>query len=690
MLGARSALAKKDSFKPRLEKLSQWTEIAVTGGETPVAFDIDYAGELVMTAGQSVDAVNYRSIRGIDATWSETAVTVTGQIIDIHYAAADDTWLIAGGSLGASAFIQTSTNGGANWTARTVPTSTDWIAQIWSNPAGEYVAVGRGGELWTSTDAGVTWTERTIPGTPGALNGVRCFANGVWCAVGANDGTDAYCITASDPTGTWTERSNGLTQLGGLTIINDVLYTNISWGASGLFWVESRDGITWTQITDADVPLPGDVITAAIPYGRHRGGMLYHGGTPNPIQEGQPVGHLPGGFRQGAVGSQDNCGFATTEQFGLDSIGIFGVQNLSYAVGSLVSAAGLKLRKHTPAAAPGFTPSWTDVGIFAMDPAKTNANDDRTIYDVVWADEIRSFIAVGYWFPNGGSSRAYIIVSQDGKLWHEATGYTANTGHTIRAIAWDGTTLVAVGDDGTNGQVRTSTDGENWTTRSPSSFEKMYGIATDGTTWVTAGLNGKFAYSTNPVGGGGTWTEGDLPSATWCYQVLYDGTRFITGGDYVSEPKVYYSTTGTGSWTSVTGLTEMTDDWQHVAVGPNGQGQTVTFFAGNGGQGMSTRDVTNAADYVTRDIDAGTALINVVVYDGKRFMCASGAGNELWYEEDPEQDTWNSIDMTVPITPTTFTIQAMAYSPRLGRWTLLYADVSGASLSYGCAWSDNF
>jgi hypothetical protein len=162
-------------------------------------------------------------------------------------------YVVGGGNISPSGagFIMTSPDG-ITWTVRTVPNSrrVESVAYgLDSAGAPIWVAVGlddaTDAGLWTSPD-GITWTERANPKAFDLIGVI--YGGGRWVAVGGADGTDAYIITATDPTGTWTERANPK-NFG----LNSVAFANEIYVAAGnnsgtkpyIIW--SLDGTTWNE-----------------------------------------------------------------------------------------------------------------------------------------------------------------------------------------------------------------------------------------------------------------------------------------------------------------------------------------------------------------------------------------------------------------------------------------------------------
>lgn len=146
--------------------------------------------------------------------------------------------------VGGSGFLATSDSATASsWTTRTSSFSTTSINKVAANGFDYWVAVGDAGKLATSPD-GITWTQRTSSFSTSGIYGVA-FGNSVWVAVGDS----GKLATASDPTGTWTQRTTGFS---GSVGIRSVFFGNGLWVAindSGEIRTATDPTSTWTLRT---------------------------------------------------------------------------------------------------------------------------------------------------------------------------------------------------------------------------------------------------------------------------------------------------------------------------------------------------------------------------------------------------------------------------------------------------------
>lgn len=113
----------------------------------------------------------------------------------------------------ATTSAMTSDDGGATWTARTLPSSRSWMSVTWAAGLSLFVAVaqdGTTGGLCATSPDGITWTSRTMPS--------GAWASVAWSstlsrlvAVGLSAGPN-YACTSTDGI-TWT--TSGVTQING-------------------------------------------------------------------------------------------------------------------------------------------------------------------------------------------------------------------------------------------------------------------------------------------------------------------------------------------------------------------------------------------------------------------------------------------------------------------------------------------
>jgi hypothetical protein len=201
------------------------------------------------------------------------------------------------------------------------------------------------------------------------------------------------------------------------------------------------------------------------------------------------------------------------------------------------------------------------------------------------------FIAVGYWLPkenNGNNGWGVAATSTDGTTWivKDKILTVNDDSAQIYAIAWTGTTFVAVGRWG---RSAVSPDGNVWTTQQVDGFDSwgsdwqdVYAVAADGTGKVVAGgANGKLSYSSDY---GVTWTW----AANYFFgedraikTILLTGNTFIAAGEGGNMKVISANLipgTGGDDWQGVNSKFETTHIWslaagggRIIAVGDNGK-----------------------------------------------------------------------------------------------------------------------
>lgn len=178
-----------------------------------------------------------------------------------------------------------------------------------------------------------------------------------------------------------------------------------------------------------------------------------------------------------------------------------------------------------------------------------NATTWSTVDTTLGVQEIRD---VAY-------SGSVLVLLSSGFLYSSSalTGTWTNrvnlTSGAFTCVIWAGSRFVAIGTDGTNGIVYTSTNGTSWTLSATlTASVSLIDVTYDGTTYVVVGVttsgNYYVATSTDAV----SWTSRTLSgytSSQYPTWVVWTGSYFVVP-DYVNG--VWRSTTGS-SWTYVSG-----------------------------------------------------------------------------------------------------------------------------------------
>ena len=138
-----------------------------------------------------------------------------------------------------------------------------------------------------------------------------------------------------------------------------------------------------------------------------------------------------------------------------------------------------------------------------------------------------------------------IITGQEGAvLWGDSitnmqAGTIASTLDWLEDVATSTNMAVAVGDFGA---IYTSTDGINWTARTPVNSEWLRAVTWAGGQWVAVGETGTILTSAN----GTSWTQRTSGTTSDLNNVAYlDGTYYVVGGGGISM-----SSTDAITWTS--------------------------------------------------------------------------------------------------------------------------------------------
>jgi len=106
-----------------------------------------------------------------------------------------------------------SDDGGYSWITATLPPGTPYLTGIACTPAGACIAVGGGieprggpgtGAILTTSDDGASWTVRTVPSGMGAVTTLSCPTGAICVAVGTDpDATVPWVATTTDGGAFW-------------------------------------------------------------------------------------------------------------------------------------------------------------------------------------------------------------------------------------------------------------------------------------------------------------------------------------------------------------------------------------------------------------------------------------------------------------------------------------------------------
>lgn len=182
--------------------------------------------------------------------WTTIANPTAQSYYGVH---ANSTHAVAVGTNGALIY---STTPGSSWVDNSSGISTGGatLLSVWFGN-GVWTAVDSNGFAYTATDPTGTWTQRATPASANnyQLDSVRYIDDlSLWIAVGKKQTSPAFSgiITATDPTGTWTERTNPISGAAHFTDITfDGNVAVISGGSetSHQDLCTSTNGTTWTD-----------------------------------------------------------------------------------------------------------------------------------------------------------------------------------------------------------------------------------------------------------------------------------------------------------------------------------------------------------------------------------------------------------------------------------------------------------
>ncbi len=474
--------------------------------------------------------------------------------------------------------------------------------------AGQFVAVGSAGTLLTSSD-GIAWTQRVVFSTA-TLSGV------------AHDGTKWLVVTTS---------STVLTSLDGVTwpvftstgggTANDVVFDAglfVAVGNSGVIRT-SADGLTWvTQTSNADsknlrdvffgnglfvaVGNTGTIVTSTdgITWTNNQSS-----GTTNALC-GTAFGN--GKFVVGAEGATvltSLDGVIWTATTGLDgnyrSIVFDGIQ---FVAGGLQGCIGTSLDGVT----------WT--------PRQTLSA--RRLRDVVYANG--RFVAV----VNQG--QAGYANSLDGVNWSFAVG-AADTTSSLNAIAYGNGLFTAFGNT-----ILTTSDGTNWTNRSPAGEFMLNAAAYGNGAYVAVGDGGMAYRSIDGV----TWSAVTTGTAEVLNSIAYGANVFTV----VGANGVILSSSDNG----VTWIARSSGTVNNLNCVRHANGQLIAV-----GAGSTVLTSPNGATWTTRSFPRSDATLTGVTFGDGYFLAVTSSpttsfyvSNDaiIWTEVSPSPDIYHTSGKT--------------------------------------------
>lgn len=438
-------------------------------------------------------------------TWGSPITLGSTAIYGIFYA---NSQFVAHDSAGV---VYTSTNG-TTWTSYTVTT---WTGGHYAQYPGAYGTLGwcfasyNPQYILYSNAAGTTWTYKNVTSNTSSNTAGVMFGNGIYVLHGGT-GTTPYLWTATDPNGTWTSRTTGITS-------NQVYYGAFG---NGIFVIMSNngqtrtstDGITWTSRTTG-------IVTP-------NSSLNFNNGKFN-ILANDATGILKN------VSSTDGITW-TSASTGINWNGPGAIPSSpartksAYANGVHILAA----ETTTPYISPDYT-YWSKLGTW-MDPV---SNASAASYYVTY-DNGKFVLATGY--NNQGYTLQY---STDGLYWTigyssaGATGtmamYTVSYSETIGYIACGSTNSTQ-----TNA-IMISGDGISWTGITPPSAIIFQAAAYGAGKYLVGGAG--LVNSTNGL----TWGVITSPTVSTIRKLLYRDSQFVLAA---ADGTIFVST-DTITWT---------------------------------------------------------------------------------------------------------------------------------------------
>jgi hypothetical protein len=246
----------------------------------------------------------------------------------------------------------------------------------------------------------------------------------------------------------------------------------------------------------------------------------------------------------------------------------------------------------------------------------------RNFNDVIYANNM--FVAVSSDVQTSGGTQGSAMYSSNGTTWTLATAPRGDW----QSVAYGNGTFVAVASFTTTTKVMTSTDGINWTSRTPSSTSNIWrGVTFGNGLFVAVSTSGTANIMTSP--NGINWTAVTPPGNAAAWAVAFGNEKFVA----VSQSGAVMTSTDGSSWTIQTSA--VSNAWNDVtfadgvfvAVASSGTGNRIMTSA----DGISWVSEASAADNKWNGITYGNGKFVVVgeTGTGNRVMVSSVAAGTI-------------------------------------------------------------
>lgn len=288
---------------------------------------------------------------------------------------------------------------------------------------------------------------------------------------------------------------------------------------------------------------------------------------------------------------------------------------------------------------PGGSPATSMVAV-----GVSSAIQRSTDHGATWSSAGISGLPAGDYYAIASKGDLYVAIgasvcatSPDGLTW---TSRTVPAG-TYRAVKWIGNRFVAVGMSGVGSY---SADGITWTACAPGATYNWFGLAWNGSTLVAVGESTLSAQAYSATSGDGiTWSSAHLKITGLAYAtgVAWNGTRWAAvGANAGATAAAAWTTNPGGSWT-----TAATMPAPAIAT-PNGVVWTGTAFVAVGT--TNSMDSADGNTWTSRAMPNGSTAWAVtwdatnVVSVGADCATAPGAGTP-WTDRTPVAGTFRAV-----------------------------------------------
>ena len=230
---------------------SQISAIASTGDSLVENIHVNSRTKAWFVTVEAAGKIRRSVDGGVNWTTEKTAAT---PLADIHFDSTGTYGIAAGGNSATAVTVSISTDGGDNWTDKTISgiSASYLIGACICEDSNTYLVAGANAEVWKTTNQGTSWSNVTPGGSSQITDLFRLSANTYYAA-----GFNGYLYKTTNGGSSWTDISTAAisgSNIYGVSFV-DANTGFIACQGSGTYegiWKTTDGGTTWTRMITSD------------------------------------------------------------------------------------------------------------------------------------------------------------------------------------------------------------------------------------------------------------------------------------------------------------------------------------------------------------------------------------------------------------------------------------------------------